>query len=267
MNWLDLTGDDFKKAIRKAAGVCLVPIGCVERHGHHLPVGTDQYIARALCERVARVEPAVIFPDMCFTQILEARHCAGTVALSPELITNLLAGVCAEIGRNGFKKIVLVNAHGGNHHFLRFFIQSQLARRRDYVVYLASPALSAADAKAVQKQWMSSVDGHAGESETSQMLCIRPDLVKRSAIPKTGEGLPKNHARALTDAGAITATGWYADHPTHYRGDANPAAPAKGEKELAATAAAIARIVRAIKKDAVSAKLAAAFFKGAESPA
>ena len=70
MRWEELTGDLFPQAVTQAQGVCLLPLSCIERHGHHLPLGTDMFIGRELCNRAAALEPAVVFPDFIFTQIL-----------------------------------------------------------------------------------------------------------------------------------------------------------------------------------------------------
>src|SRR5512136_3084918 len=112
----ELTSDQFPPAVAAAQGVCLLPTSCIERHAHHLPLGTDMFIGRELCRRAAELEPAIIFPDYIFTQIFEARHVPGTISIEPDLIFQLLDNVCSEIARNGLEKIVLVNAHGGNDH-------------------------------------------------------------------------------------------------------------------------------------------------------
>ena len=264
MHWEELTGDEFPEAVAKAKGVCLVPLSCLERHGHHLPLGTDLLIGHELCQRAAALEPAIVFPDIFFTQILEARHYPGTIALSPELILQLLEEICREIARNGLPKIVLVSSHGGNEHLVRFFAQSQLKSRRDYVVYVAAPPLSAEDASSVEAQWETTVDGHAGESETSQILAIRPELVHIEAILAASEGMPLERVRALSEMGIYTGIWWYADHPTHYRGDGRPASQAKGERELTARTKALAEAIRLIKEDGVTRRLQDEFYTAAE---
>jgi len=264
MNWQDLTSDQFPAAVTAAQGVCLVPLGCLERHAHHLPLGTDKYIASELCRRAAELEPVVVFPDYFFTQILEARHYPGCVALSPDLILALLENVCEEIARNGLDKVVLVNAHGGNGSFLAFFAQAQLASRRDYVVYVIDyPELLKED-EAVGQQWQTTVDGHAGEIETSEIMAIHPDLVRTETIPAEPEGMPLERLKALQQAGVFTGIWWYGDHPTHYRGDARPASAEKGNRLLDAKARATAAAVRAIKQDQEARRLQDEFFDAAE---
>ena len=260
MNWQELTADGFSASVSATGGVCLLPLSCLESHADHLPLGTDVFIARALCERAASIEPAIVFPDLIFTQILEAQHCAGAVAVDPELILRLLDNVCREIARNGLKKIVLVNAHGGNKHFLHYFVQCQLTSPRDYVVYLAEPRLPAAEAGDIRDQWTTTVDGHAGENETSQMLAIRPQLVNAAAMRDDDEGMPHGRLRALRDAGLYTALWWFADHPTHFRGDPRPATREKGERFLRARAEALAESIRVVKNDVTTPALQRDFF-------
>ena len=89
---------------------------------------------------------------------------------------DLLQETVDEIARNGVKKIVLVNGHGGNNSFLPFFCQSQLARRRDYAVYLFQPSRDAEADPRVKARRKTPVDLHAGEVETSMVLAHRPDL-------------------------------------------------------------------------------------------
>ena len=260
MRWEELTGDEFAQVVNEVQGVCLLPLSVIERHAHHLPLGTDMYIGRDMCRRAAQIEPAIIFPDFIFTQILEARHVPGTIALDATLLLPMLENLCREIARNGLKKIVLVNAHGGNNYLIRYFLQTQMEQRRDYAVYLANPPLSPQDEIAVRDQWDSTVDGHAGELESSAILAIRPDLVRREALQADGEGMPQGRLKALRDLGIETGIWWYADHPTHYRGDGTPATAQKGETYLAARARALAQAIRLIKQDDETLRLQNKFY-------
>ena len=266
MNWEELSSDDFPQAVRNAQGVCLVPLSVIERHGHHLPTGTDMLIGRELCRRTAALEPVIIFPDVIFTQILEARHVPGTIALDAAVIMNLLDNICREIARNGMKKIVLASAHGGNHHFARYFAQVQLEHTRDYVVYVADPYLSPAEEAGLAALWETTVDGHAGEHETSEILAIRPDLVHLDRAPAESEGLPLDRLKALNEASVYTGIWWYADHPTHYRGDGRPATAEKGNQLLDAYARALAKIVATIKRDEMTPRLQQEFFAAGDQP-
>src|SRR6266542_3578410 len=75
--WEELTAPDFVKAIQQAQGTCLLPIGIMEKHGAHLPLGNDLINVRYLSEHAASQEYAVVFPAYYFGQIFEARHQPG----------------------------------------------------------------------------------------------------------------------------------------------------------------------------------------------
>lgn len=265
MRWEELTGDRFAEAVKECEGVCLIALSVVERHGHHLPLGTDMYEGRGILERTAQLEPVILFPDYIFTQIPEARHLPGTISIDGELMIQLLDNVCREIARNGLKKIVLVNAHGGNFGLVAFYNMLQLYKPRDYVVYLVNPFMAAMSGQ-LAAPWQREDDGHAGPGETSMMLALRPDLVQMDLVPTDGEGKAQNRLQALREAGVQTGIWWYADHPTHYAGNASFATAETGEQFLEAMATALVRAVRAIKADTEAKRLQDEFFARSAAP-
>jgi len=103
MNWEKLTSAEFEQARDTASGVCMIPMGVLEKHGDSLPLGQDALYAHGVCTAAAELEPAMVFPHYYFAQIAEARHQPGTVAVAPELQLALLENICDEITRNGFK--------------------------------------------------------------------------------------------------------------------------------------------------------------------
>ena len=113
MRWEELTGDRFAAAVEECEGVCLIALSVVERHGHHLPLGTDMYEGRGILERVAAQEKVILFPDYIFTQIPEARHLAGTISIDGDLMIQLLDNVCREIARNGLPQAATQDAGEG----------------------------------------------------------------------------------------------------------------------------------------------------------
>jgi creatinine amidohydrolase len=266
MRWEEIIGDNFSDMVNAVQGVCLLPTSCLERHGHHLPLGTDMLIGRDLVQRAVEIEPAIIFPEFIFTQILEARHCPGTLAIEPELILRLLDNLCKEIARNGLTKIIIVNTHGGNFHLLHFFAQSQLLSRRNYTVYVVDPELLPQDQGILDSQWESAFDHHAGEHETSQMLAIRADLVDMGKVPDEQEGQPMGRLDDLKEMGGYTGIWWYADHPTHYGGMALSATAAKGEALMQANARALAGFIKMVKSDQESKRLMDEFYEKSSKP-
>src|SRR5256884_2574089 len=136
VHWEELTAADFKVAITRAQGTCLLPFGSMEKHGPHLPLGNDLLNVRYVALNAAQQEYAIVFPEYYFGQIFEAKHEPGTVAYSRGLQLQLLQETTDEMARNGCKKIIIVNGHGGNNSLLPYFAQSQLDAAHDYVVYV-----------------------------------------------------------------------------------------------------------------------------------
>ena len=136
VHWEELTASDFQKALVQSQSTCVLPFGIVEKHGPHLPLGTDLINVRWAAEHGAQQEYAVVFPAYYFGQIFEARQEPGTLAYSAKLQLELLQETTDEMSRNGCKKVLIVNGHGGNNSLLPYFAQTQLAARHDYVVYV-----------------------------------------------------------------------------------------------------------------------------------
>src|SRR5439155_1552455 len=82
VHWEELTASDFRDGIRRSQGTCLLPFGILEKHGPHLPLGTDLLDVRYAALRAAEEEYAVVFPEYYFGQIAEAKHEPGTMAYS-----------------------------------------------------------------------------------------------------------------------------------------------------------------------------------------
>jgi len=207
----------------------------------------------------AQQEFVVVFPEYYFGQIFEARHEPGTVAYSSNLQLQLLQETSEEMARNGCKKIIIVNGHGGNEHLLPFFAQAQLERQRDYVVYIFG--LPERPSGGPPKK--TSVDMHAGESETSQMLISRPDLVH---LDRAGKESGADQQRLKLPATLYTGIWWYASFPDHYSGDGSAATKELGEYYMNAWVGAIRQAIRVVKTDNKALELQNEFFEKAKHP-
>jgi creatinine amidohydrolase len=259
VHWEELTAEDFVKAVHQAQNTCVLPFGIIEKHGPQLPLGTDLINVRWVAERGAQQEYAVVFPAYYFGQIFEARHEPGTVAYSARMQLELLQETTDEMSRNGCKKILIVNGHGGNNHLLPFFAQSQLSTRRDYVVYIMDRPPYPPGRPPLQTK----VDQHAGESETAHTLISRPDLVhldrasSESGADRNRLDLPRN---------VYTGIWWYAKFPDHYAGDGSAATRELGDFDMKAWSAGVTDAIRAVKSDQVSPRLQQQFFDGTLQP-
>lgn len=259
VHWEELTGPDFVKAIQKSSGACILPFGIIEKHGPQLPLGTDLINVRYAALHAAEKEYAVVFPPYYFGQIFEARQQPGTLAYSAQLQMQLLQATTDEMARNGCKKILILNGHGGNESFLPYFAQSQLATPRDYVVYVFTHGKMPPGRPALKTQ----TDMHAGESETSHTMISRPDLVHMDrANEQSGADL---HRLDLPD-GVYTGIWWYARFPNHYAGDASAANRELGQFDMNAWIEQVENVIRAIKSDQESLRLQNEFFEKAQHP-
>lgn len=259
VRWEELTAEDFRNAIQKSQGTCLLPFGILEKHGPHLPLGTDLLNVRHAALAAARQEFAVVYPEYYFGQIFEARHEPGTVAYSSHLQLELLQETTDEMARNGCKKVIIVNGHGGNEYLLPFFAQTQLEQAHDYVVYI----FGLPDRPAGGPPRKTTMDMHAGENETSTMLISRPDLVH---LDRAGKESGADQARLSLPGTLYTGIWWYARFPNHYSGDGSAATRELGDYDMQAWIAAIQKAIQAVKADKASLQLQNEFFEKAKHP-
>jgi creatinine amidohydrolase len=258
-HWEELTAADFREAIAQSKGTCLLPFGILEKHGPHLPLGTDLLNVRYAALHAAEQEYAVVFPEYYFGQIFEAKHEAGTIAYSREIELKLLQETTDEMARNGCKKIVIVNGHGGNESLLPFFAQSQLEKPHDYVVYVQW-GHNAPKGGPVKKD---ALDMHAGQTETSGTMISHPDLVHMDRAASESGGDEK---RVNLPKDVYTGIWWYARFPNHYSGEGALATKELGEFEMKAWIAAIAEATKAAKADDESLKLQNEFYEKSKHP-
>jgi creatinine amidohydrolase len=257
--WEELTAADFRAAINQANGTCLLPFGILEKHGPQLPLGTDLLNVRYAVLRAVEQDYAVVFPEYYFGQIFEARHQPGTVAYSPELQLKLLQETTDEMARNGCKKVIIVNGHGGNENLLPYFAQTQLEKPRDYVVYVQWGRETPAGGPETKDR----VNMHAGETETSTMMISNPNLVH---IDRAASESGADQKRVNLPEDVYSGIWWYARFPNHYSGDGSLANRELGEFEMKAWIAAIGEAIRVVKADDQSLKLQNEFFEKSSHP-
>jgi len=259
----ELTSPKFPAAVEKAGGVCIIPLGIIEKHGPHLPIGTDLFEAREIAFTAAQKEYAVVFPPYFTGQIFEAKHQSGTIAYSPELMWKMLDETCKELSRNGLKKIILLNGHGGSTSFLQYFCQSQLASRQDYIVVLFRSESNPVYEKEIASLKKAKLDGHAGEEETSMMYFIASSLVDQAAL-KSESGLDQNRLSNLPFG--YTGIWWYAKYPNHFASDVNTPNKRLGELLVKSDGDQVAELIKFLKTDNSIQKLQEEFFKKAQNP-
>ena len=257
--WDELVASDWSQALIDSDSTCILPIGVLEKHGPHAPIGTDLIRVREYAARATKKEYAVVFPDYFYGQINEAKHQPGAFALPARVIWDLLEATCDEIARNGFKKILIVNGHGGNPDLLHFFMQTRLEKRRDYAVFLYEER-TADPEFARQVAQLTTTDlsrgDHAGSLETSDVMYPRPELVKLDrAKRESGQRLDR-----LSLKNIYTPIAWYAAFPNHYDGDGAQASMALGKLTMEHVVSTLVECLKAIKADRQTLKLQREYF-------
>lgn len=260
VKWEELTAGDFRQAIQQSKSVCLLPFGILEKHGQHLPLGTDLLNVRYASLHAAEQEFAVVFPEYYFGQIFEAKHEPGTVAYSLDLQLKLLQETADEMARNGCKKIIIVNGHGGNEHLLPLFAQAQMDKPKDYVVYVLDGERSRPGGPAKKS---TGIDYHAGENESSNTLYTHPDLVHidRAAGESGADQKRQNLPEFL-----YTGIWWYARFPNHYSGDGSVATKELGGWNIQGWIATIVEATRSVKADDASLNIQNEFYEKSKHP-
>jgi creatinine amidohydrolase len=247
MQWENLTSLDFEQAVTESKGVGIIPVGVIEPHASHLPLGTDAISCHWIACRAAEQEPVIVFPFYPFGVNIESVHLPGSVFIRREIIFSLLENICDEMARNGITKIILQSGHGGNRYFLPLFVQMMPEKQKPYVVYYASLP----DNPEAEEFLESGEYGHACEGETSMMLCIAPDLVKMDQVPpKPFSSLKRNED--LQKVGAYTQVDWYAMYPHMYVGDASFATKEKGMSLVDYKIQTLVCLIRAVKTDKIT---------------
>jgi len=256
--WDEITAADWDKALTKSNKTCILPIGILEKHGPHVPMGSDLIRVREYAARATQKEYAVVFPDYFYGQINEAKHQPGVFALPERVVWDLLENTCDEIARNGFNKIIIINGHGGNPELIKYFIQTRLEKERNYAVYFFQPSSDSVFNKQVNALRHSDARGdqHAGERETSEVLYFRPELVQLdSAKNESGKNLNR-----LSIPNIYTAIWWYADYPNHYAGEGDKATSALGKLVADHTITQLIDAIKAVKSDDKTLMLQKEFF-------
>lgn len=259
-SWEDLTGPDFAKALKAADGVCVLPMGSVEKFGPAGPLGTNLYMARAVAAEAARQEYAVVFPPYFVAQTTDVSNHQGTIAYSAELQRRMLDETVAEMGRNGCAKIVLSNAHSSNMPLIQWFVQTAMATPHPWVVYatypapprMSPPTPETAKLPAEMRPSRPDADGHGGEERIALLMAVRPDLVHperahdERAVAEGSVELPVPH-------GVLIGTARFREAPTSYIGDAGGATATRGKALLRYAADRLVAVLRAVKADTASA--------------
>jgi creatinine amidohydrolase len=237
----DLRWPELKELAHEET-IVVVPVASIEQHGPHLPVVTDTMLAREVARRAAEitVKTTPTLVTECIWTGLSEHHMAfgGTVTLDFPSFLQVIGGVVRSLHRHGFRKICLLNAHGGNVAALRTVVE-ELTRELSLNLVCATYWGLGAEALAKHLERQKGIR-HACEAETSMMMAIASDLVDISKFEEAACPDPRDADDAFDDS----AYRWvsFADKtPSGALGDPRAASAAKGETLLNTAADEVAR--------------------------
>jgi creatinine amidohydrolase len=167
--------------------VAVLPIGSTEPHAQHLVYGTDTFQVEHFAERVVeeanrRGARCLLLPTIPFSCNVNVQKCPWAMSLQPRTLTGFVTDVVASVVRQGVRKIVILNGHGGNTSVLQAALR-ELHPKFDAFIALSEWYAVAGD---VEAEVMETPErGHACEMETSSMLYLHPEGVDMSAAEPT----------------------------------------------------------------------------------
>jgi creatinine amidohydrolase len=249
-HWHELRSSDFT-GLDPERAVALLPVGAVEQHGPHLPVGVDALINRGIVEaalpRVAGDVQLLVLPMTWVGRSEEHVDFPGTLTLSAETLQRVWREIGASVARAGVRKLLILNSHGGQIQTMQIVARELRIACGMLVVACSWPQLGLPDGLVDAEEARFGI--HAGDVETSLMLALAPALVDMSRaadfVPLTRR-LRDSHP-ILIGLGAA-GFGWQAQdlHPAGACGDATRASAERGRTILAHVGGRLAALVAEI---------------------
>ncbi len=238
------TSEELKEAASRNT-VLLLPVGQTEQHGKHLPVVTDvmlgERIAFAAAERAAPEVPVLVMPSLwAGYSSAEVKKWTGTISLSIETFISMVTEICGSLIEMGFKKLVLVNSHGNHPGALEVAVR-KIGDMYGVYIALTSTFVIAKDKIAPLLKAGPGGSCHGGEYETSLMLYLAEELVKKEKF--TGEDVLR--IKSAFYPGRVFISTWGRQKSkTGIFGDPVAASADTGKKIFEATAEAYAEFLK-----------------------
>jgi creatinine amidohydrolase len=237
--WEDLSMPGFE-ALRQQTQTVILPLGSLEEHGPHLPLGTDTFHALELARQVAELRPVVVAPPVFYGMCRSTREHPGTVSISGDTLRALLVDLGREFHRLGLRNLVFISGHAGGTHMSAIVeagerLLEELPEVRVAVVNLLELLREVLSEQPDLVQTKG--DSHAGEVETAVMLAACPGLVHGTAAeewPSFPKYLLVRDKRRYWPGGV-----WC--NPA-------PATPAQGEAILQAEAVKLVKVISTLEE-------------------
>ena len=241
----EMAWPDVKEAL-KETDIALVSVSSTEQHGPHLPVKTDAVIGYEVCKRAAARlyaetgKRVVIAPPLHIGMSLHHMSFPGTISLKPETLLNVITDVCWCLSEHGFKKLVIVNSHGGNRTILDAAAR-KVFDNTDAMIFITSGIRHIDPEQNEALKTLKAGPGgsaHAGETETSILMAlgehVRTERIPLNPVPPRFP-LPDFVGWGTAKYTGVNFTGnWNTEQLTDdgYLGDPSKASLETGERLL-----------------------------------
>lgn len=236
MEMQKLTYLEVKEQIEKTP-IAILPIGTVEAHGPHLPVGTDNYLAERMAKKVAEKMDALVLPTFSYGQVWSLRNVPGSINVSNEHLIGVLTDIGKSLYKFGIRYFVIINSHLGNMVAIKEAARKLYDEQRDLkVFYFIYPGTAQITKEVRQSKPMPGGYFHACEIETSYMLYLAPEYVWMDKALDDFPDLPEDFE--------YTPTPWDDITDTIVLGSAKLATREKGQKIIDTAIETIVNILR-----------------------
>jgi creatinine amidohydrolase len=243
MRFHDMTAPQIKQVSRDSV-VVVAPIAACEQHSLHLPTYTDTLLVTAVAEGVEQriAQQILLLPTLWFGASHHHLRFGGTLSASVDTHIDMLRDLVTSLLDDGFARLLILNGHGGNIDTMQTALRRIQPQYRDRILSAASYWDLAKDELAAIAEGPRKVMGHACEFETSMVMALRPELVRKDQIRNDLETTDRalrglylaDDMRQRTDHGAV--------------GYCELATPEKGRKMIDAAAIRVAEVVQALLK-------------------
>jgi creatinine amidohydrolase len=237
-------------ALPKEHAAVVLSVASVEQHGPHLPVITDSLVGQTLLgQALTRLDPAVqvwVVPPLCYGKSNEHRPFAGTITLSAQTLAAVVRDIALSVARAGFRRLVLLNSHGGNPPVLDYIARDlhEETGMQLFSIMISRMGLKDPATDPEENAW----GMHAGDSETSWVLALAPELVHMDRTDQVGDypSMPAG-IRHLAVRGPVGFSWLTADLSARgVLGNPRNATPEKGHAYVALTVEKLAGVLEEI---------------------
>ncbi|MDQ0339340.1 creatinine amidohydrolase [Caldalkalibacillus uzonensis] len=236
------TNSEIVRQLIKEKSIAILPIGAIEAHGPHLPLGTDNILAEALANRLAQQVDAFVLPTLPYGQVWSLRHFAGSINVSNDSLINLLCDIGQSLSEQGFKIFVIVNGHLGNQMALKEVTRKLYDLCPELKTFaFFYPGTGKIIEELRESQAVHHTFFHADEIETSLMLYVAEDRVDMNKAIKNIPNVPEE-----VD---YTPMSWEQFTDVPVLGDATLAAKEKGKRIIEVAVEKMANLIRQAEKE------------------